>query len=68
MTKQLKAIKATGILPGSYFPSGYYPKTLATQNPEAVLVIYREHVAQWLEWYPEDAGTPFYAELQRIAA
>lgn len=66
--KRIAEIKATGILPGSYFPSRYYPKTLATENPEAVLDIFREHVTQWLNWYPQDAGTPFYANLKRVAA
>ena len=65
--QQLRAIQETGILPGSYFPSRYYPKTMATEKPEQVITIFKEHVRQWAEWYPQDTDTPFYSNLLRIA-
>ena len=68
MDTLLKEIKDTGILPGSYFPSRYYPKTWATECPAAVVSTFRDTVDQWADQYPQDVGTAFYAELQRIAA
>lgn len=65
-TQKIKAIKETDILPGSYFPSRYYPHTLATENPQLVITLFKEHVALWLEWYPQDAESEHYANLKRV--
>ena len=66
MTKLLREIQATGVLPGSYFPSRYYPKTLATEAPGEVVASFRAMVEQWPTWYPQDIGTPFHTELERV--
>ena len=66
MKKLIREIEETGVLPGGYFPSRYYPNALAVCNPGAVIAEYREHVERWLEWYPQDAETPYYAKLRLV--
>jgi len=64
----LKEIKATGILPASYFPSRAFPHTIATERPLDVMAEFYSHAERWLEHYPQDAGTAFHTNLKRVQA